>query len=904
MKPLTMAIFLFIAYLQSTAQQYWQQQTDYNISVRLDDSTHTLSGFMKLTYTNNSHDTLNFIWFHLWPNAYKNDRTAFSDQLLENGRTDFYFSDENRRGYINRLDFRVNGDALQTEDHPSFIDIIKVILPKPLAPGHSTQISTPFQVKLPYTFSRSGRYRKTYQVTQWFPKPAVYDKTGWHEMPYLDQGEFYSEFGNFKVDITIPTGYIVAATGELIDSSVNTDNSPLKTYTYQQEKIHDFAWFADKNFILKTDSIQLASGRKVKLQVYHLQHKNNSWKNSLANLSDAIKYHSDWIGEYPYDVATVVEGKQGFNGGMEYPTITILNSGGSEEELDHLIFHEVGHNWFYGILGSNERSFPWMDEGLNTYYDNRYAELKKGNDVKVPIAGQLNNAILGRLGYETLASLHLDQPINTPADELTKSNAALISYSKTAEWLKLLENQKGKSAVDAAIQKYFREWQFRHPYPEDFKSTMQEIAGADDQWYNLVNSTGVIDTTANKKIKLAFFAKPNPGSRYKYVFVSPLIGFNKYDGFMLGGLIHNYTAPMPKLRFAIAPLYGFNSKSFNGAGRVGYNWYPKNNFQQIELFVNGAAFTMDEYTDESATKWNTGFRKIVPGIRLQFKEKNARSTVLRYIQFKQFLIEEDKLQFYRDTVLDLNLARTIKSDYGISQLKLVYDQFRVLYPYRLEIQMEASKDFGRLTFTGNYFFNYKKKGGLQLRLFAGKFMYFGDKTSSKRFATSRYHLNMTGPKGNEDYTYSNYFAGRNEFDGLYAQQVMMRDGAFKVRTDFLSNKIGKTDNWLSALNMAADIPDRLNPFSLLPFKIPLKIFADVGTYADVWEKESEDPRFVFDAGLQVSLFRSTLNIYIPLVYSKVYRDYYKSVPGNSFFNRISFSIDLPELNARKLVNSF
>ena len=904
MKPLAMAVFLLTAYFSSHAQEYWQQHTDYDISVRLDDSTHTLDGFLKLTYHNQSPDTLAFIWFHLWPNAYKNDRTAFSDQLLENGRTDFYFADDNRRGYINRLDFRVNGDALKTEDHPSHIDIIKVILPQPLAPGQTTLITTPFHVKLPYTFSRSGRFRKSYQITQWYPKPAVYDKTGWHEMPYLDQGEFYSEFGNFKVDITLPAGYIVAATGERTDSSNATSDNMQNTYTYLQEKVHDFAWFADKNFIVKKDTIQLASGRVIQLQVFHLQHKNGSWNRSMENIADAIRYHSEWIGEYPYNVATVVEGKQGFSGGMEYPTITILNNAGSAEELDHLIFHEVGHNWFYGIIGTNERTFPWMDEGFNTYYDNRYADLKKGKGVKVPGAGEININTLGQLGYETIASLHLDQPINTPADELTKANAALISYSKTASWLKLLEDEKGKSAVDAAMQQYYKEWQFKHPYPENFKNIVQNTAGADEAWYNLIYTTGPLDTVAHKKVKLGFFVKPNIGSKNKYVFISPLIGFNKYDGFMLGGLVHNYTAPLPQLRYAFAPLYGFKSKSLNGAGRVGYNWYPKNKFQQIELFVNAATFTMDDYTDESGTKLKTGFRKLAPGFKLIMKEKSARSTVLRYVQFKQFLISEDKLQFYRDTIQNLNLARTIKSDYGISQLKLVYDQFRVLYPYRFEIQMEAAQDFGRLTVTGNYFFNYKKKGGLQLRLFAGKFMYFGDKTSSSRFATSRYHLNMTGPKGNEDYTYSNYFAGRNEFDGLYAQQVMMRDGAFKVRTDFLSNKIGKTDNWLSALNMAADIPDRLNPFSLLPFKIPLKIFADVGTYAEAWEKESEDPRFVFDAGLQVSLFRSALNIYIPLVYSKVYRDYYKSVPGNSFFNRISFSIDLPDLSAKKWVNAF
>ena len=155
---------------------------------------------------------------------------------------------------------------------------------------------------------------------------------GWHEMPYLDQGEYYSEFGTFKVDITLPATYIVAATGDLIDSSstatAGLPGTAVKTYTYVQENVHDFAWFADKGFIVKVDSVRLHSGKTVKLQVFHQKDKEGNWKNSLVNLADAIRYHSDWIGEYPYNVATVVEGKQGFSGGMEYPTITILSNAG------------------------------------------------------------------------------------------------------------------------------------------------------------------------------------------------------------------------------------------------------------------------------------------------------------------------------------------------------------------------------------------------------------------------------------------------------------------------------------------------------------------------------------------------------------------------------------------------
>src|SRR5687767_5265327 len=226
-----------------------------------------LDGFAKIDYVNNSPDTLRFIWYHLWPNAYKNDMTAFSDHLLENGNTKFYFSDKEDKGYINRMDFKVDGITANLEDHPQHIDIVKLILPQPLLPNQRITISTPFHLKFPYNLSRGGHDGESYQATQWYPKPAVYDKNGWHPMPYLDQGEYYSEFGNYDVRITVPSNYVVAATGELQNEEEKSwlktrsgfdwkpaDKTKLfpessgdqKTIRFQQNRIHDFAWFADK----------------------------------------------------------------------------------------------------------------------------------------------------------------------------------------------------------------------------------------------------------------------------------------------------------------------------------------------------------------------------------------------------------------------------------------------------------------------------------------------------------------------------------------------------------------------------------------------------------------------------------------------------------------------------------
>lgn len=179
-----------------------------------------------------------------------------------------------------------------------------------------------------------------------------------------------------------------------------------------------------------------------------------------------------------------------------------------------------------------------------------------------------------------------------------------------------------------------------------------------------------------------------------------------------------------------------------------------------------------------------------------------------------------------------------------------------------------------------------------MRLFAGKFFYLGERTSSKEFSNDRYNLNMTGANGYEDYTFSDYFIGRNKFDGMASQQIMVRDGGFKMRTDLLSEKIGKSDEWLVAANFTSSI----HP------KIPIKIFADIGSYQEAWKKNSGLDHFLFDAGLQLSLLKETINIYIPLVYSKVYKNYIQSVYSKNerLAKKISFSIDIANFSLRKI----
>jgi hypothetical protein len=520
-------IILIVYFTTSTAicqQPYWQQRVNYSIDVALNDTAHTLDGFVKMIYFNNSPDTLRFIWFHLWPNAYKNDRTAFSDQLLENGRTDFYFSNSEQRGYINQLNFKVNNTTASTEDHPQHQDIIKLVLPQPLLPGSSAEINTPFHIKLPYNFSRGGHVGQAYQATQWYPKPAVYDRKGWHPMPYLDQGEFYSEFGDYEVRITLPANYIVAATGELQNpqqrltnpvAKKETGGKPVKkgqqnmlapkpkreevfppsdtqmlTHIFKQQHVHDFAWFADKRFLTKSDTLSLPSGRVINLGVYYLPSKKDIWQKSIGYMKTTILSRSRWLGEYPYNTVHVVEAKTPFGGGMEYPTITCISPMSTDDELESVIEHELGHNWNYGILASNERIHAWMDEGVNTFYDNRYDAMYKaaggtnkqsGSFFNRRVPDDMQDVLL-----RTITGIQADQPVETPSDEFTNINYGLISYYKAGQWLKLLEQQLGATMFDSCMHEFYRQWKFKHPYPEDLKRVLETVSGKNlDEYFAL-----------------------------------------------------------------------------------------------------------------------------------------------------------------------------------------------------------------------------------------------------------------------------------------------------------------------------------------------------------------------------------------------------------------------------------
>ena len=513
-------------YLQ---ENYFQQEVNTTIDVSLNDKKHELSAFETIEYFNHSNAGLDSILFHLWPNAYKNINTALAKHDLENGEVDFRFSASNEKGFIDSLDFRSSNQQLNWTFYKNHIDIAVVYLKKTLLPGEKITITTPFKVKIPLgIFSRLGHIGDSYQITQWFPKPAVYDKDGWHPLPYLSQGEFYSEFGTYDVKITLPENYVLGATGDLVNGEnelkflmtkvnqtkqlmANPDSikdgltfpkssKKTKTLHFHQENVHDFAWFADKRYHVLKGEVELPySKRKVDTWAMFTNNEFDLWQNAIEYINAATYNYSLWVGEYPYNHVTAVDGSISAGGGMEYPNITVIGESYNDYSHDLVITHEVGHNWFYGILGSNERENAWMDEGINSFFENRHMEsrypLKNSTNNTLLNSLNLNGKSMMQLGYQFNASRNNDQPIQMGANKYSSMNYGVIVYGKTGIGFNYLKEYLGDSIFDSAMKMYYQNWKFKHPQPKDLEKTFNNSSTKNLSWFfdDFIKSTKKID---------------------------------------------------------------------------------------------------------------------------------------------------------------------------------------------------------------------------------------------------------------------------------------------------------------------------------------------------------------------------------------------------------------------------
>jgi Peptidase family M1 domain len=492
---------------------YWQQQADYKMNVDFDVSNYNYSGKQEIIYTNNSSDTLRKVYYHLYPNAFQPNsemdarlqaikdpdgrmvvKSKVDGKDIKTSRIKNLKPDE--IGFLKISNFKQNGAVANIKELGT---ILEVTLAKPILPNSKTTLTLDFAGQVPVQIRRSGRNNSEgieLSMSQWYPKLAEFDFEGWHADPYIAR-EFHGVWGNFDVKINIDKNYILGGTGYLQNGNEigynyqdagKTVKIPSKTknltWHFIAPNVHDFTWAADKNYI--HDKIK--GPNNVDL---HFLYKNNpaiieNWKKLQPITAKVLEFYNKTVGQYPYKQYSVI---QGGDGGMEYAMCTLIVGEGDLEGLVGVMTHEFGHTWFQHILASNESKYGWLDEGFTSFIEdlamNEMAEKKLDNPHE--------NAYKG---YVSMANSGKEQPQTTHSDRYDENRVySITSYSKGDVFLAQLGYLIGKENVLKTLKKYYKDFKFKHPTPNDIKRTAERISGANLDWYltDWTKTTNTID---------------------------------------------------------------------------------------------------------------------------------------------------------------------------------------------------------------------------------------------------------------------------------------------------------------------------------------------------------------------------------------------------------------------------
>jgi hypothetical protein len=486
-------------FAQSTT--YWQQHVDYKMEVAMDVKNYQYKGNQELVYTNNSPDTLRKVYYHLFNNAFqpgsemdariqsiKDPDSRMVNKVKVDGKevkeSRIKTLKPNEIGYLRISNFKQDGVVATAKEVGT---ILEVTLAKPILPHSKTTFTLDFEGQVPVQIRRSGRNNAEgieLSMTQWYPKIAEFDFEGWHADPYIAR-EFHGVWGNFDVKITIDKNYILGGSGYLLNKNeigygyqdegvVVTLPKKTKTLTwhFNAPMVHDFAWAADKNYIHDV----VKGPNDVDL---HFLYKNDSkiienWKKAEPKIVAIMALFNKTVGDYPYKQYSII---QGGDGGMEYAMCTLILGQGALDGLVGLIAHEMGHSWFQHILASNESKHGWMDEGFTSYLEDFATNEIAENKVENPFTGAYK-------GYFSMVNSGKELPQGTHADRFDENRVySITSYSKGEIFLTQLSYLIGKENLDKTLRRYYQEFKFKHPTPNDIKRTAERVSGAELDWY-------------------------------------------------------------------------------------------------------------------------------------------------------------------------------------------------------------------------------------------------------------------------------------------------------------------------------------------------------------------------------------------------------------------------------------
>ena len=500
---------------------YWQQQVDYKMDVVMNVKNYQYNGKQELVYTNNSPDTLKRVFYHLYNNAFQpgsemdarlqsiKDPDPRMVNKMKESRIKTLKPDE--IGYLNISNFKQDGLVANAKTVGT---ILEVTLAKPILPHSKTTFTLDFDGQVPVQIRRSGRNNAEgieLSMAQWYPKMAEFDFEGWHADPYIAR-EFHGVWGNFDVKITIDKEYVLGGSGYLQNKNeighgyqdagikvVYPKSTKTLTWHFYAPMVHDFTWAADKNYL--HDVVKGPNGVDL-----HFLYKNNpniidNWKALQPMMIKVMETFNKTVGDYPYKQYSFI---QGGDGGMEYAMCTLMLGNGKFEGIVGTATHELGHSWFQHILASNESKHPWMDEGFTSYIEdlalNDLRVNKKGN----PFEDSYKT-------YYKLVESGKEQSQTTHGDRYDENRPySISSYYKGEIFLAQLEYLIGKENVSKTLKKYFQEFKFKHPTPNDIKRTAERVSGANLDWYlnDWTQTTNTIDYGIKEvKIDLSYTGK-------------------------------------------------------------------------------------------------------------------------------------------------------------------------------------------------------------------------------------------------------------------------------------------------------------------------------------------------------------------------------------------------------------
>jgi hypothetical protein len=502
---LMMAIISLTAPLEAQNNtSYWQQHVDYSMDVNVDVETYQYSGTQKLVYTNNSPDALSRVYYHLFFNAFQPgsemdmrlQNIADPDgRMMADGKSRIASLGPEEIGYLRVTSLTQDNQAVSYVEEGT---ILVVALNKPIPAGGKTTFDMTFNGQIPLQIRRSGRNSNegvALSMSQWYPKLAEYDFEGWHADPYIAR-EFHGVWGNFDVKLTLDKKYVVGGTGYLqnpeeVGHGYETPGSKIKktkgktlTWHFKAPMVHDFMWAADPDYI--HDTLKVEDG-----PMLHFFYKNDkeiieNWKKLQPKTADAMQFFNKNIGAYPYEQYSVI---QGGDGGMEYAMSTLITGGRNFGSLVGVMVHELAHSWFQHVLASNESKHEWMDEGFTSFISSLCMDQIMNQKKENPFAGSYQ-------GYYNLVASGKEQPQTTHADRYGLNFAyGVAAYSKGAIFLSQLGYIIGQDKLMETLRKYYQDFQFKHPTPNDIKRTAEKVSGMELDWYltDWTQTTNTID---------------------------------------------------------------------------------------------------------------------------------------------------------------------------------------------------------------------------------------------------------------------------------------------------------------------------------------------------------------------------------------------------------------------------